>query len=151
MLIREFLWGNDLKAFLLLKSVIFAFPHERHLKPTTATTTWNSKQKPKSAIFCFFSHSFSEKSPPPQTSLREPCLRVVFFWIIPLRGIGRRRFLSTERSGGGCSARDKKKVMATKKDIQKNDRKGTGAGLAAGIELKNRTQQNEDTTQATAK
>ena len=63
MLIREFLWGNDLKAFLLLKSAIFAFPHERHLKPTTATTTWNSKQKPKSAIFCFFSHSFSLKSP----------------------------------------------------------------------------------------
>ena len=27
------------KAFLLLKSAIFAFPHERHLKPTTATTT----------------------------------------------------------------------------------------------------------------
>ena len=61
MLIREFLWGNDLKAFLLLKSAIFVFPHERHLKPTTATTTWNSKQKPKSAIFCFFSHSFSIK------------------------------------------------------------------------------------------
>ena len=62
MLIREFLWGNDLKAFLLLKSAIFVFPHERHLKPTTATTTWNSKQKPKSAIFCFFSHSFSQKT-----------------------------------------------------------------------------------------
>ena len=61
-----------------------------------------------------------------------------------LGALSRRRFLSTERSGGGCSARDKKKVMATKKDIQKNDRKGTGAGLAAGIELKNRTQQNED-------
>ena len=61
MLIRAFLWGNDLKAFLLLKSAIFAFPHECHKKPTTATTTWNSKQKPKSAIFCFFSHSFSEK------------------------------------------------------------------------------------------
>ena len=59
MLIRAFLWGNDLKAFLLLKSAIFAFPHECHKKPTTATTTWNSKQKLKSAIFCFFSHSFS--------------------------------------------------------------------------------------------
>ena len=55
--------------------------------------------------------------------------------------------MSTERSGGGCSARDKKKVMATKKDIQKNDRKGTGAGLAAGIKLKNNTQQNEDAAQ----
>lgn len=64
-----------------------------------------------------------------------------------LVALSRRRFLSTERSGGGCSARDKKKVMATKKDIQKNDRKGTGAGLAAGIELKNRTQQNEDAAQ----
>ena len=41
----------------------------------------------------------------------------------------------------------KKKVMATKKDIQKNDRKGTGAGLAAGIKLKNNTQQNEDAAQ----
>ena len=60
-LIRAFFWGNELKAFPLLKSAIFAFPHERHLKPTTATTTWNSKQKPKSAIFCFFSHSFSLK------------------------------------------------------------------------------------------
>ena len=60
-LIRAFFWGNELKAFPLLKSAIFAFPHERHLKPTTATTTWKSKQKPKSAIFCFFSHSFSEK------------------------------------------------------------------------------------------
>ena len=64
-----------------------------------------------------------------------------------LVALSRRRFLSTERSGGGCSARDKKKVMATKKDIQKNDRKGTGAGLAAGIELKNRTQQSEDAAQ----
>lgn len=64
-----------------------------------------------------------------------------------LVALSRRRFLSTERSGGGCSARDKKKVMATKKDIQKNDRKGTGAGLAAGIELKNNTQQNEDAAQ----
>ena len=64
-----------------------------------------------------------------------------------LVALSRRRFLSTERSGGGCSARDKKKVMATKKDIQKNDRKGTGAGLAAGIELKNRTQQNENAAQ----
>ena len=60
-LIRAFFWGNELKAFPLLKSAIFAFPHERHLKPTTASTTWNSKQKPKSAIFCFFSHSFYEK------------------------------------------------------------------------------------------
>ena len=68
-----------------------------------------------------------------------------------LVALSRRRFLSTERSGGGCSARDKKKVMATKKDIQKNDRKGTGAGLAAGIELKNRTQQNENAAQAAAK
>ena len=49
------------KRFLLLKSAIFAFPHECHKKPTTATTTWNSKQKLKSAIFRFFSHSFSEK------------------------------------------------------------------------------------------
>lgn len=64
-----------------------------------------------------------------------------------LVSLSRRRFLSTERSGGGCSARDKKKVMATKKDIQKNDRKGTGAGLAAGIKLKNNTQQNEDAAQ----
>ena len=64
-----------------------------------------------------------------------------------LVALSRRRFLSTERSGGGGSARDKKKVMATKKDIQKNDRKGTGAGLAAGIELKNNTQQNEDAAQ----
>ena len=64
-----------------------------------------------------------------------------------LVALSRRRFLSTERSGGGCSARDKKKVMATKKDIQKNDRKGTGAGLAAGIKLKNNTQQNEDAAQ----
>lgn len=68
-----------------------------------------------------------------------------------LVALSRRRFLSTERSGGGCSARDKKKVMATKKDIQKNDRKGTGAGLAAGIELKNNTQRNEDAAQATTK
>ena len=58
MLIRAFLWGNDLKAFPLLKSAIFAFPHECHLKPTTTTTTWNSKQKLKSAIFCFFYQSF---------------------------------------------------------------------------------------------
>ena len=61
MLIRAFLRGNDLKAFLFLQSAFFAFPRICHLKPTTATTTWNSKQKPKSAIFCFFSHSFSEK------------------------------------------------------------------------------------------
>ena len=60
-LIRAFFWGNELKAFPLLKSAIFAFPHERHLKPTTATTTWNSKQKPKSAVSCFFRRYFSEK------------------------------------------------------------------------------------------
>ena len=63
MLIRAFLWGNDLKAFPLLKSAIFAFPHECHLKPTTTTTTWNSKQKLKSAIFCFFYQSFLIKAP----------------------------------------------------------------------------------------
>ena len=40
----------------------------------------------------------------------------------------------------------KKKVMATKKDIQKNDRKETGAGLAAGIEFENKTQQATDAT-----
>ena len=62
MLIRAFLWGNDLKAFPLLKSAIFAFPHECHLKPTTTTTTWNSKQKLKSAIFCFFYQSFFLKT-----------------------------------------------------------------------------------------
>ena len=62
MLIRAFLWGNDLKAFPLLKSAIFAFPHECHLKPTTTTTTWNSKQKLKSAIFCFFYQSFFKKN-----------------------------------------------------------------------------------------
>ena len=62
MLIRAFLWGNDLKAFPLLKSAIFAFPHECHLKPTTTTTTWNSKQKLKSAIFCFFYQSFFVKA-----------------------------------------------------------------------------------------
>lgn len=55
--------------------------------------------------------------------------------------MGRRRILSTERSGGGCYARDKKKVMETKKNIQKNDRKESGAGLAAGIRLENKTQQ----------
>ena len=77
MLIRAFLWGNDLKAFLLLKSAIFAFPHECHKKPTTATTTWNSKQKLKSAIFCFFSHSFFQK-----TSVDTPFIPVTrnFFW-----------------------------------------------------------------------
>ena len=63
MLIWAFLWGNDLKAFPLLKSAIFAFPHECHLKPTTTTTTWNSKQKLKSAIFCFFYQSFFIKAP----------------------------------------------------------------------------------------
>ena len=65
-----------------------------------------------------------------------------------LVSLSRRRFLSTERSGGGCSARDKKKSHGNKKErIQKNDRKGTGAGLAAGIKLKNNTQQNEDAAQ----
>ena len=47
-----------------------------------------------------------------------------------LVALSRRRFLSTERSGGGCSARDKKKVMATKKDIQKNDRKESGGRIS---------------------
>ena len=61
-----------------------------------------------------------------------------------LVSLSRRRFLSTERSGGGCSARDKKSHGNKKERIQKNDRKGTGAGLAAGIKLKNNTQQNED-------
>ena len=37
----------------------------------------------------------------------------------------------------------KKKVMATKKDIQKNDRKGTGAGLAAGMESENKAPKTE--------
>ena len=53
----------------------------------------------------------------------------------------RRGGLSTESSGGGCYARDvKKKVMATNKDIQKNDRKESGAGLAAGMESENKAQ-----------
>ena len=71
MLIRAFLWGNDLKAFPLLKSAIFAFPHECHLKPTTTTTTWNSKQKLKSAIFCFFYQSFFKKPPVLPWTLRD--------------------------------------------------------------------------------
>lgn len=58
--------------------------------------------------------------------------------------MGRRKILSTERSGGGCSARDKKKVMETKKNIQKNDRKESGRGLAAGIETENMSQQSTD-------
>ncbi|MFR0773691.1 MAG: hypothetical protein ACLSH3_07755 [Alistipes finegoldii] len=33
--------------------------------------------------------------------------------------------------------------MATKKDIQKNDRKGTGAGLAAGMESENKAPKTE--------
>ena len=39
MLIRAFLRGNDLKAFLFPQSAFFAFPRLCHLKPTTATTT----------------------------------------------------------------------------------------------------------------
>ena len=39
MLIRAFLRGNDLKAFLFLQSAFFAFPRLCHLKPTTVTTT----------------------------------------------------------------------------------------------------------------
>ena len=42
----------------------------------------------------------------------------------------------------------KKKVMATKKNIQKNDRKESGAGLAAGMEFENKTQQATDATKA---
>jgi hypothetical protein len=45
----------------------------------------------------------------------------------------------------------KKKVMATKKNIQKNDRKESGAGLAAGIESENTTQQNADATKTARK
>jgi len=36
-----------------------------------------------------------------------------------------------------------KRGMATKKDIQKNDRKGTGAGLAAGMESENKAPKTE--------
>ena len=61
-LIRAFLWGNDLKAFPLLKSAFSAVSRQCHLKPTTATTTWNSKQKLKSAIFCLLGHYFVLKS-----------------------------------------------------------------------------------------
>ena len=39
MLIRAFLRGNDLKAFLFRQSAFFAFPHLCHFKPMTATTT----------------------------------------------------------------------------------------------------------------
>lgn len=39
MLIRAFLRGNDLKAFLFLQSAFFAIPPLCHLMPTTATTT----------------------------------------------------------------------------------------------------------------
>lgn len=39
MLIRAFLRGNDLKAFLFHQSAFFSFPRLCHLKPTTATTT----------------------------------------------------------------------------------------------------------------
>ena len=46
-----------------------------------------------------------------------------------LVSLSRRRFLSTERSGGGCSARDKKKVMATKKNEY---RKMTGKEQGGG-------------------
>lgn len=38
--------------------------------------------------------------------------------------------------------------METKKDIQKNDRKESGAGLAAGMELENKSQQDADATHA---
>ena len=58
MLIRAFLRGNDLKAFLFPQSAFFAFPRLCHLKPTTATTTWNSKQMLYFAIFCLFRRSF---------------------------------------------------------------------------------------------
>ncbi len=39
MLIRAFLRGNDLKAFLFHQFAFFAFPRLCHLKPTAATTT----------------------------------------------------------------------------------------------------------------
>ena len=61
MLIRAFLRGNDLKAFLFPQSAFFAFPRLCHLKPTTATTTWNSKQMLDFAIFCLFRRSFQKK------------------------------------------------------------------------------------------
>ena len=64
MLIRAFLRGNDLKAFLFHQSAFSAFPRLCHLKPTTATTTWNSKQKHHSAIFCFFRRYFFKKNMP---------------------------------------------------------------------------------------
>ena len=62
MLIRAFLRGNDLKAFLFPQSAFFAFPRLCHLKPTTATTTWNSKQMLDFAIFCLFRRSFLKKN-----------------------------------------------------------------------------------------
>ena len=64
-----------------------------------------------------------------------------------LVALSRRRFLSTERSGGGCSARDKKKSWQQKRTYRKMTGKNQEAGLAAGIELKNNTQQNEDAAQ----
>ena len=64
MLIRAFLRGNDLKAFLFPQSAFFAFPRLCHLKPTTATTTWNSKQMLDFAIFCLFRRSFLWKNNP---------------------------------------------------------------------------------------
>ena len=62
MLIRAFPLGNDLKAFLFPQSAFFAFPRLCHLKPTTATTTWNSKQMLDFAIFCLFRRSFLRKT-----------------------------------------------------------------------------------------
>lgn len=53
----------------------------------------------------------------------------------------RRRGLSTERSGGECSAREiKKKSWQPKRtNTEKMIGKGTGAGLAAGKKLENNT------------
>ena len=62
MLIRAFLRGNDLKAFLFLQSAFSSFPCHCQLKPTTATTTWNSKQMLYFAIFCLFRRSFFYKN-----------------------------------------------------------------------------------------
>ena len=104
MLIRAFLWGNDLKAFLLLKSAIFAFPHECHKKPTTATTTWNSKQKLKSAIFCFFSHSFSQK----------PCISS----LAALEGHLKRNDRCDRKTQKKCRKRERQKGEETRTSLQ---------------------------------
>ena len=59
MLIGAFPLGNDLKAFLLLLSAFSSFPCHCQLKPTTATTTWNSNQMLYFAIFCLFRRFFA--------------------------------------------------------------------------------------------